>query len=161
MKLILCLSLNLLNKLRKAIISDIQKPQMSQNRSDFQMCLKKVSAFFIYLCSWKRISYTEIFYTSLKKVKCFQRAIIRFCLFFSSSFFFYQGLLSQVFKYFHSTFTVLQGKGEGISLTLHSHFHPLHRYLDINQAITAESSPLHIISSRTRTRNFWFPSASC
>ena len=34
----------------------------------------------------------------------------------------------------HSRITGLQGKGEGISLTPHYHFHPLHRYFcyDIN-----------------------------
>ena len=54
----------------------------------------------------------------------------------------------------------LQGKGEGISLTPHYHFHAIHRHLDISWAVTAESSPLHIASSRTRTGNLWFPSAS-
>ena len=39
---------------------------------------------------------------------------------------------------------------------LHYHFHPLHRLLDIGQEITAESSPLHIASSQTRTGNFGF-----
>ena len=52
------------------------------------------------------------------------------------------------------------GRGEGISLTHHYHFHPLHRHLDISQAITAESPALHIGSSRTRTGNLCFPSAS-
>ena len=56
--------------------------------------------------------------------------------------------------------TGLQGKGEGIPLTPHYHFCPLHRHLDISRAITADSSPLHIASSRTRTANLWFPSAS-
>ena len=65
-----------------------------------------------------------------------------------------------VFFHEHSRITGLQGKEEGISLTSHYHFHPLHRQLDISWAITAESSPLHIASSRTRTRNLWFPSAS-
>ena len=51
-----------------------------------------------------------------------------------------------------------RGRGEGISLTPLYHFHPHHRHLDINQAITAESSPLHIASSQTQTRNLWFPS---
>ena len=32
----------------------------------------------------------------------------------------------------HSRITGLQGKGEGISLTPHYHFHPLHRHLDIS-----------------------------
>ena len=65
-----------------------------------------------------------------------------------------------VFSHDHSRITGLQGKGEGISLTPHYHFHPLHRHLDISRAITAESSPLHIASSRTRTGKLWFPSAS-
>ena len=56
-----------------------------------------------------------------------------------------------VFFHVHSRITGLQGKGESISLTPHYHFHPLHRHLDINQAITAESSPLHIGSNRTQT----------
>ena len=56
-----------------------------------------------------------------------------------------------VFFYEHSQITGPQGKGEGISLTPHYHFHLLHRHLDISRAIAAESSPLHIASSRTRT----------
>ena len=65
-----------------------------------------------------------------------------------------------VFFHEHSRITGLQGKGEGISLTPHYHFHSFHRQLDITRAITAESSPLHIASSRTRTGNLWLPSAS-
>ena len=34
-----------------------------------------------------------------------------------------------VFFHEHSRITGLQGKGEGISLTPHYHFHPLHRHL--------------------------------
>ena len=49
----------------------------------------------------------------------------------------------------HSRITGLKGKGEGIPLTPHYHFHLLHRHLGISQAITAESSPLHIASNRT------------
>ena len=33
--------------------------------------------------------------------------------------------------------------------------------LDISRAITAESSPLHISSSQTRTKNLWFSTKSC
>ena len=66
-----------------------------------------------------------------------------------------------VFFHKHSRFTRLQRKGEGIYLTPLYHFHPLQRHLNISWAITAESSPLHIASSWTRTWNFWFPSASC
>ena len=65
-----------------------------------------------------------------------------------------------VFFHEHSWITRLQGKGEGISLTPHYHFHPLHRHLDISWAITAESSPLYIVSNRTQTGNLWFPSAN-
>ena len=65
-----------------------------------------------------------------------------------------------VFFHNHSRITGLQGKEEGISLIRRYYFHPLHRHLDISWAITAEGSPLHIGSSRTRTGNLWFPSAS-
>ena len=62
-------------------------------------------------------------------------------------FFFYLSLLSRTFT-IHRT----AGNGEGISLTPLYHFHPLHRHLDISWATTAESSPLHIASSRTMCR---------
>ena len=52
------------------------------------------------------------------------------------------------------------GEGRGYSLSPLYHFHPLRRHLDISQAITAESSPLHIASSGTRARSIWFPRAS-
>ena len=58
-----------------------------------------------------------------------------------------------VFIHEHSQTTGLQGEEEGISLTPHCHFHPLHRYLDISRVIIAESSPLHIANSLTRTGN--------
>ena len=47
-------------------------------------------------------------------------------------------------------------KGAGISFFPHYHFHPLQRHLDISQTITAESAPLHMGSSRTRTGTFSF-----
>ena len=43
-------------------------------------------------------------------------------------------------------------RGSG-RVTPHYHFHPLCGHLDINRAITAENSPLHIASNRTRTGN--------
>ena len=58
-----------------------------------------------------------------------------------------------LFFHEHSRFTLLQGKGEGISLTPHYPFHPLHRHLVIILAITAESSPLHNFF-----KNSFFPS---
>ena len=76
--------------------------------------------------------------------------IIKLCFDF---FFFYLDFFSQPFTN-HGTV----GEGEGISLTPYYHFHPLHRHLDIRRAITAESSPLHIGSSRSRTGDLWFPS---
>ena len=85
---------------------------------------------------------------------CFRRSFIHPDIVLFTIFFFFS---IWVFFYEHSG---LQSKGEGISLTPHYHFHPLHRHLDISRAITAESSPLHIASSRSRTGNLWFPSAS-
>ena len=41
-----------------------------------------------------------------------------------------------VFFHEHSRITRLQGKGESISLTPHHHLYPLHRHLDVSQAIT-------------------------
>ena len=60
----------------------------------------------------------------------------------------------------HSPLTGQQGKGEAVSLIPLYHFHLLHRHLDINRAITADSSPLDIASDQTRNVNLWFPSAS-
>ena len=65
-----------------------------------------------------------------------------------------------IFFHEHSQITGLQGKGGGICLIPGYHFHPLHRHLDISWALTAEGSPLHIVSSQTRTENLWLPSAS-
>ena len=79
-----------------------------------------------------------------------KRLAVFFCCFFSIWVFFHE----------HSRFTGQQGKKEAIFLTHLYHFHPLHRHLDIRRAITAESLPLHIASSRTRTGNLCFPSAS-
>ena len=77
-----------------------------------------------------------------------QRIILSF---FNTSFFFLSP--SGFFFHKHSRIKGLQGKGEGISLIPHYHFHLLHRYLDISWAITVESSPRHIASRWTWTRN--------
>ena len=61
----------------------------------------------------------------------------------------------------HSRFTGQPVKGKIISLTSLCHFHPLYRHLNISQAITAESSLLHLGISPTQTGNLWFSSASC
>ena len=73
---------------------------------------------------------------------------------------FYLIFLIWVFFHEHSRFTGQLGKEEAISLTPLYHFHSLHGHLDISEAIIAESSTLHIASSRNRTGNLWFPSAS-
>ena len=65
-----------------------------------------------------------------------------------------------VFFHEHWWITGLQGKGRAFHYLLTTPFHPLHRHLDISGTMTAESLPLHIASSRTRTGNLWFPSAS-
>ena len=75
-------------------------------------------------------------------------------------FFFFFSFSICVFFHEHSRFTRQRGKGEAISLSSLYHFHLLHGHLDTSRAITAESSPLHIASSRTQTGNLCFPSAS-
>ena len=81
-------------------------------------------------------------------------AIANLCSISFSIFFFFFAIW--VFFYEHSRITGLQGKGKGISLTPLYHFHQLQRHLDISRAITAESSPLHTASSRTRPGTFGF-----
>ena len=61
-----------------------------------------------------------------------------------------------VFVQEHSRFTGQQEKGEPISLIPLYHFHPLHRHLTLYRTITAESSPLHIASSRLELETFVF-----
>ena len=52
------------------------------------------------------------------------------------------------------------GEGGGYLVNSSLPLPPAYRHVDINRAITTESSSLHIARSRTRTRNLWFPSAS-
>ena len=62
-------------------------------------------------------------------------------------------------EYWH--FRGQQGKGEPISLYPFYYFHSCHRPLDISQVVAAGSLHLRIDGSQTRTRNLWFPNASC
>ena len=66
-------------------------------------------------------------------------------IFFISFFFFV--FLSRKFM-IHMT----AGGGEGYFSKSSFSLHPLYRHLDISRMINAESSPLHITSSRTRTK---------
>ena len=77
--------------------------------------------------------------------------------FFICLFVFCLGFLSRPFMNHR---TAEEGGGHFFNSSLPYHFHPLHRHLDINRAISAESSPLHIGSSWTCTGSPWFPSAS-
>ena len=106
---------------------------------------------------WKIVTAFTVTVFRNSGCKCFsERLISIFTPLALRGFFFSDlGFLPQPFTN-HRT----EREGEGISLTPHFHFHPLQRHLDINQAITAECSPLHIVGSRTRTGNLWFPSAS-
>ena len=47
-----------------------------------------------------------------------------------------------------------QGKGEAIFNSLY-HFPTFYEYLHISRAITAESSPQHMDSRRSQTRNLY------
>ena len=49
----------------------------------------------------------------------------------------------------HSRITGLRGEGGGYFF----HFYPFYRHLDISQEISAERSPLHIVSSRSPNEN--------
>ena len=83
-------------------------------------------------------------------------------LFVSNMWLFKQKTFFSIWVFFHehSQITGLQGKGEGISLTPHYHFHPLRGRLGIGRAIAAGSEPLRIASSRASTGNLWFSSSS-
>ena len=70
-------------------------------------------------------------------------------------FLFYLGFLSQSFP-IHRT----AGEGGGYLFNSFLPLPPVSQILDISWAITAESSPLRIGSSRARTGNLWFPNAS-
>ena len=105
-----------------------------------------IRSFFFFLCT--NYSFIKMV---IKKIEQVVKNLIGATIYI----FFYLGFLSQPFTNHRTT-----GEGETISLTPHYHFHPLHRHLDIGRAITVESSPLHISSSRTRTRNLWFSSVS-
>ena len=48
------------------------------------------------------------------------------------------------------------GKVQKQCLSFWLYYHPLHRHLDISQAITAESLFLYIVTSQTRSGNFGF-----
>ena len=138
---------------------------ISQNLMHVHMTysfLELLIFFFLFLstpkkyCLWIQTSWEtnhEILIINLVKNSFFKCKIKTpfFLFFFLVGFFFF-------FK--HSRFTGQQGKGESILLTPLYQFHSLHRRLDISRAVTAESSPLHIASSRTRNWNLWFSSAS-
>ena len=88
------------------------------------------------------------------------REFFTYSLIYSNKLAYLPGFFSiQVLLHDHSQITGLQGE-RAFLVTPHYHFHPLHRHLGIRRAITAESSPLHIGSSPTRTGNLWFPSAT-
>ena len=65
-----------------------------------------------------------------------------------------------VFFHKYSRNTGLRGKGNGISLTRHYHYHPLNRHSGLTRAIIAESPPLDIANSRAPAGNICFPSPS-
>ena len=112
------------------------------------------------LCYWQKAPQTffkvmDFLLLSFRLLACQSNSILtskdRHTLVFFMCVFFHQ----------YSRFTGQQGKGEGIYLTSLYPLPPASETLrHISRAITAESSRLLIASSRTRTGNFWFPSAS-
>ena len=72
------------------------------------------------------------------------------------SFFFYLGFRSRTLMIHRIT-----GEGGGYSFLVFSTTFTCFTETDIKRVITAESSPLHIASSRTQIENLWFLSVSC
>ena len=104
-----------------------------------------------WLNSYFRIScFFLLSFTTLHRGKYSNLTLFSYPIFFF--FFFYLGFLSR-------TFTNHRTAGEGGGHFFNSSL-PLSPASLSSWVITAESSPLHIASSRTRTGNFWFPSAS-
>ena len=119
----------------------------------FMQCISQIWDYVLSIVSWK------IIFQKLRSIWIIWE--ISHNVFFIFFIFIYSFFFS-IWVFFHerAPFIGQQGKGKGIYLTPLYHFHPLHRHLDITRKITAESSPLHIARSRTRTGNLWFPSAS-
>ena len=106
-----------------------------------------------------RYTLLKIFYKKdySKNIVKFARKLLYWSLVFSNVFFFFRsGFLFTTIRESQDC----RGRGRAFLLTPHYHFYRLHRHLYISRAITAESSPLHIGSSRTQTGKLWFPSAS-
>ena len=62
---------------------------------------------------------------------------------------------------FYMTLTIHRTTGVGGGLfNLLYHLHTLHEHLHISWAITAETSPLHMVSGWTKTWSLWFLSAN-
>ena len=59
------------------------------------------------------------------------------------------------------TIHITGGEGGGYPFTLLYYFHTLDKHLGISRENAAESSLLHIASSRARTANLCFSKASC
>ena len=87
---------------------------------------------------------------NISKNIIYERYLINSWIHFFSSFFFLSGFFSRTFA-IHTT----AGEGGGYLSPLY-HFHSFHRHLDINRAIAAECSPLHIAFSRIKPGIFGF-----
>ena len=110
---------------------------------------------------WILVLYKDILAQRFSTRKTILKNIVKFTrkiLYWSLVFFFFRSVF--FFTTIHES-QDCKGRGRAFFLTPHYHFYRFHRHLDISRVITAESSPLHIGSSRTRTGNLWFPSASC
>ena len=97
-----------------------------------------IGPFFNIIAEWwclARVAFLWWLFKILKKFICWTFPLI-FRPKFLYDYYYYFSL--RVFFHNHSRITELQGKGEGISLTPHYHFHPLHRHLDISRTITAD-----------------------
>ena len=131
---------------------------MIQTKKVLKRRLKMLTKRYLILVGWlKRLITTQ----KLQRLKTRYLVLIAFTqqgqnqIHWIMSIFFYVGVLSWIFTN-HRTAQEEEGHFIISLLPLHS----LLRHLDINQAITTESSPLHIVNSWTWPRNLQFMGTS-
>ena len=126
-----------------------------------ELCCEYLSVWCI--CVYVIIMLCTSFRVNLHSIVCLnvnellsqsRRHICFFC--FCTIYFFYVGFLS---VRIHNS---QDNRGSGwLIVTPLCFFHPVHKYLHMRKAITAESSHLQLASEWAPTGDTWFPNANC